>query len=76
MTDPLNIMFDDFGIWLLGYRIELSCLFIPQGHYFISTFVAMKKSGICIFFSGIAPLKINSVTYYILDTTFKTFGFC
>ena len=24
MTDRLNIMFDDFGIRLLGYRIELS----------------------------------------------------
>ena len=32
------IMFDDFGIRLLGYRIEFSCLYIPQGHYFMSTF--------------------------------------
>jgi len=24
MTDPLNIIFDIFSIWLLGYRIELS----------------------------------------------------
>jgi len=37
MTDPLNIIFDDFGILLLGYRIEFRCLYIPQGHYFIST---------------------------------------
>jgi len=38
MTDPLNIIFDDLGIYLLGYRIEISCLYIPQGHYFMSTF--------------------------------------
>ena len=37
MTDPLNIIFDDFGIWLFGYRIELRCLYIPQGHDFVST---------------------------------------
>jgi len=37
MTDPLNIMFDDFGIYLLNYKIEFSCLYIPQGHAFIST---------------------------------------
>jgi len=30
---PLDIIFDDFGIWLLGYRIEISCLYIPHGHY-------------------------------------------
>ena len=34
---PLNIIFDDFVIWLLGYRIEFSCSYIPQEHYFIST---------------------------------------
>jgi len=37
MTYPLNIIFDDFRIWLPGYRIKFSCLFIPQGHYFICT---------------------------------------
>ena len=37
MTQPLNIIFDDFGIWLLGYMIELCCLYFPQGHTFIST---------------------------------------
>ena len=31
-TNPLNIMFDDFIIWLLGYRTEFSCLYLPQGH--------------------------------------------
>ena len=37
MTDPLNIIFDDFGIWLLGSKIEFGCLYIPQGHYYINT---------------------------------------
>jgi len=31
MTGPLNIVFDGFGIWLLGYR------YILHGHYFISS---------------------------------------
>jgi len=35
MTYTLNIIFDDFDVWLYGYRIEFSCLYIPQGHYFI-----------------------------------------
>jgi len=30
MPNLLNIIFDDFGI-------KFSCLYIPQGHYFIST---------------------------------------
>ena len=33
MTDPLDIIFDDFGILLLGYMIEFNCLYIPQEHY-------------------------------------------
>jgi len=37
MTNPLNIMFGDYGIWFLGYGIEFSCLYSPQGHYIIST---------------------------------------
>ena len=37
MTDPLNIIFDDFDMWLLGYRIKFSCLYLPQGHTLIST---------------------------------------
>ena len=37
MTDPLNIILDNFCTLLLGYRIEFSCLYIPQGHYFINT---------------------------------------
>ena len=36
-TISLNTIFDDFNIWLLGYRTEFSCLCLPQGHTFIST---------------------------------------
>ena len=28
MTDPLNIIFVDFGICFLGYRIKFICLYI------------------------------------------------
>ena len=41
MTDPLNIIFDDFDIWLLGYRIEFSVLYIPQGQF--NTYVVAIK---------------------------------
>ena len=37
MTNPLDMIFGDFGIRLLGYEIEFSCLYIPKGLYFIST---------------------------------------
>ena len=38
MTHPLNIIISDFGIGLLGLRIELSCLLYNlQGHYCLST---------------------------------------
>jgi len=37
MTDPLSIIFDDLGICLLGYCIELRCLYILQRHNFTST---------------------------------------
>ena len=37
MTDPLNSVVDGLGILLVGYRIEFSCLYIPQGHYVISS---------------------------------------
>jgi len=30
MSNPLIIIIDDFGIWFLGYRIEFSCVYIPQ----------------------------------------------
>ena len=32
MTGP-----DDFSIWLQGYKIEFTCLYISQGHSFMST---------------------------------------
>jgi len=37
MTNPLYIIFDDFGLRLIGYMIEFSCLYIPQGFYCMST---------------------------------------
>jgi len=37
MTDPLNSVVDGLDILLVGYRIEFSCLYIPQGHYVISS---------------------------------------
>jgi len=33
MSDPLHIIVDDFGIWLLDHRIEFRCLFIPKRKY-------------------------------------------
>ena len=30
MTHLLNIIFDDFGIWLQGYEIEFSCRYISH----------------------------------------------
>ena len=30
-----DFFFEDFALWLLGYRVEFSCLKIPQNHYFI-----------------------------------------
>ena len=36
-TDHLNIIFDEFDIWLLAYMIESSRLYSQQGHYFINT---------------------------------------
>ena len=36
-TYLLNIIFDDFFKWLLGYKTEFSCLYLPQGHTIIST---------------------------------------
>ena len=35
--NPLNIIFDDFSIWLLRYRTEFSCSYLPQGHKIIIT---------------------------------------
>ena len=35
-TYPLNIILMIFSLWLLGYRTEFSCLYLPQGHNVIS----------------------------------------
>ena len=37
MTDPLNMIFDNFGKWLHVFvpRVDFSCLYIPQGHCFM-----------------------------------------
>ena len=43
-TNPLNIILDDFSIWLLGYRTKFSCLYLPHRHNFIST-VWIKSTG-------------------------------
>ena len=37
------IIFGDVGTWLLGYRIVLSYLYIPQGHFFKSTLWLWSK---------------------------------
>ena len=37
MTGPFICYYNEFGIWLLGYRIELGCVYIPQGNYFMSS---------------------------------------
>ena len=50
MAPPLYISFDKFGIWLLGYRIEFSCLYIPQWHSFISTLWLWSTDEYLLFF--------------------------
>ena len=62
MTDPLNIISDDFSIWLLGYRIKLSCLYLPQGHYFISTMWVWSTYEYVFFFLNLSknpPLNVK-----------------
>jgi len=49
MTDHLNIIFDDFGIWLLGCGIEFGCLYIPHGHYCIGTLWVWRTDDFLIF---------------------------
>jgi len=45
-TNPLNIIFDDFSICLLGYRTEFSCLYLPERHNYC---MAVKYRWICKF---------------------------
>ena len=52
MTHPINIGFNKFGIWLLGYNIDFSYLCIPQAHYFISTCGCEVQMNTCFFDSG------------------------
>ena len=42
-------MFDEFGKWLLDYRIEFSCLYISQEHYFIRTLLLQMYRWIYFF---------------------------
>ena len=57
----LNISFDNFSIRLLGYRIEFSCLYIPQGHNFISTLWLCSTDEYVFFFEN-PPLYIKMTT--------------
>ena len=34
---PVKYYFEDFILRLLAYRTQFSCLYLPQGHTFIST---------------------------------------
>jgi len=58
MTDPLNII---FGIWLHGYRIEFSCLCLPQRYYLHKYCVAVEYRYISKFFiwSKSSPLILE-----------------
>ena len=62
----LNIIFDDFSIWLLGYRTKFSCLYFPQGQHFISTVWLIMKhrwiSKFLILSSSLKKLSINACT--------------
>ena len=56
------IIFEDFGIWLLGYRIKFSCLYIPQGHYFIITLIKgceVQMHMLLLFFSESPPITTS-----------------
>ena len=43
MTDQLNIISDNVDIWLLGYKMEFSCLYIHSTRVLLHiNFVSMK----------------------------------
>ena len=46
---------------ILGYWIKLSCLYIPQGHHFISTLWLCADEYIFIFFEQNPPLKAGNL---------------
>ena len=58
MTDTLNIIFDDLDICLLGFRIEFSCLHIPQLLY--NYIVATKYICNTLILSESPPLGYDS----------------
>ena len=62
MTDTFDIIFDDFGIWLLGYRIEFSCQYFT-GALFHKFFVAIKFRLIWIL-SESPPLVVSIYIFY------------
>ena len=52
MTNLLNIIFDDFGIWLLGYRTELIiCIFYfeRKSNFNLLCFVLFLLSSVCLY---------------------------
>ena len=55
-TNTLNIIFDDFSTWLIGYRTEFSCLYLLQGHNFISI-VWLGRTDEYGFFSSICTMR-------------------
>ena len=68
MTDPLNIIFDDLRIWLLGYRIEFSCLYtcIPKGLYFISTLWVWSTDEYVVVFKFERKSTFNDLNYSVI----------
>ena len=70
MTDPLNIIFDNFWIWLLGYRIELSCLNILKAYYFMNTLWKWNTDEYCVFLvlSESAPLTHKNCIQSCVET--------
>jgi len=67
MTDPLNIMFDDFGIRLLSDMIEFSCLYILHKGIIVSVLygyeVQMNIYLFCIL-SELPPLMGSCLGWY------------
>ena len=63
MTDSLILFVDDFGTSLLCYRIEFSCLYIPQGENFKSTMCRMSTFNILV---SLILLKIMITKHYLI----------
>ena len=81
MTNLLNIILDFFGICPISYRIELSCLYVPQEHYFIRTFCLWStdeyvKFGILsesppLIIESIKRTSTSSTSYTVYNTKHK-----